>query len=340
MVSRLIVALAGIAALLGGCAAAPRTPAATLSQAGIKASNAFATDVRTLSTQLAYVNAADAFSTTYDWCTNRPTCTPRNSDPEVAAQRLKLANTIAARATALDALSAAYSALGQEAAANGSADLEGAARRLVTGVNGYVASVSALTGNPIASAVSAPVGEVVAGIAAEIGERRQRQRLIAGSRAIAASVQALRNGLAAEAAVFDSLSGYIVEHRTAARLAMVQAGLVSRSPTFTAFAQNMGVTPAPGADGIISSSKPVQAALDATMKANAQADVIAMQQRYRTSLEALDALLAGHSELEQTRSVSLAGIERIIARLETIVEAANADSGSPGGGSGPNQPQQ
>ncbi len=32
---------------LGACATAPRTPAANLSQAGLKASNAFATDVRT-----------------------------------------------------------------------------------------------------------------------------------------------------------------------------------------------------------------------------------------------------------------------------------------------------
>jgi hypothetical protein len=340
LLSRSIIALAGATALLAGCAAAPRTPAANLSQAGIKASNAFATDVRTLSTQLAYVNAADAFSTTYLWCTTRPTCTPRTPDPEVAAQRLQLANTIAARATALDALSAAYSALGQEAAANGSADLEGAARRLVTGVNGYVASVSKLTGNPIASAVSAPVGEVVAGIAAEIGERRQRQRLLAGSRAIAASVQTLRNGLSAESSVFDSMSGYVVEHRTAARLAMIQAGLVSRSPTLNAFAQNMGVTPVPGADGILAGSKAIQAALDATAQANAQADMIAMQQRYSASLEALDALLAAHRELEQTRSVSLAGVERVVARLETIVEAANADPGSPDDGSGSNQPHQ
>lgn len=304
----------------------------SLAQAGLKASNAFATDVRTLSTQLAYINVADAFSSTYQRCAGRPTCPPRELSPEqqeqqdlVASERLKLAEAVSARARALDALGAAYSALAEEADSNGSADLEGAARRLVTGVNGYVASVSALTGaNPIASAISAPVGEVVAGIAAEIGERRQRRRVIAGSRAIAAAVQTLRNGLGEEARVFDTMDDYIILHRTAVRLAMLDAGLVSRSPTFTALAQNMGVAPAPGADAVIANSAAVRAALDATVEANARADVIAMQQRYRTSLEALDALLAGHRELEQTRSVSLADIERVIVRLQNVVDAANA----------------
>lgn len=312
---------------LNACATAPRAPAASLSQAGLQATGAFATDVRTLSSQLAYVNAADAFSSTYQRCDGRATCAPRELTPnqvQAMDERLKLAAAVDARARALDALGAAYSALAQEAQSNGSADLEGAARRLVTGVNGYVAAVGALPGvGSLGTAVSAPVGEVIAGVAAEIGERRQRERLLAGSRAIAASVQALRNALAAEAGVFDGMDAYIVLHRTAARMAMLNAGLASRSPTFQALAQNLGVTPAPGADGVIANSVAVRAALDATVEASARADVIAMQQRYRTSLEALDALLAGHRELEQTRSVSLASIERVIARLQTVVDAAN-----------------
>ena len=315
---------------LSACATAPRAPATSLSQAGLQATGAFATDVRTLSSQLAYVGAADAFSSTYARCATRPTCPPRDLSPaqaelqeRLARERLNLAAAVNARARALDALGSAYSALAQEAASNGSADLEGAARRLVTGVNGYVAAVSTLTANPVAGAVSAPVGEVIAGIAAEIGERRQRARILAGSRAIAASVQALRNGLAAEAGVFDTMDDYIVLHRTAARMAMLESGLASRAPTFQSLAANLGITPAAGADGVIANSAAVQAALDATVEASARADVIAMQQRYRTSLEALDALLVGHRELEQTRSVSLGSIERVIARLQTVVDAAN-----------------
>lgn len=322
------IAVSAVLLALGACATAPRTPAANLSQAGIKASNAFATDVRTLSTELAYLGAADAFSATYDWCTTRPTCTPRETNAQVARQRAQLAEAIGARANALDALGAAYSALAQEAAANGSADLEGAARRLVGGVNSYVASVTAMTGTPIANAITAPVGEVIEGIAAEIGERRQRHRLIAGSRAIAAAVQTLRNGLAAEANVFDSLSRYVVDHRTAAQLAMVEAGLISRMPTFDALAQSLGVTPVDGAESIIAQTPAVQTALDATMRANAQADVIGMQQRYRTSIEALDALLVAHRELEQTRSVSLAGVDRALARLENAAGTASGPAGS------------
>ena len=315
---------------LGACAAAPRAPATSLSQAGLKASNAFATDVRTLSTQLAYVDAADAFSSTYERCVGRPTCTPRELSPaqealqeELRTERRNLAAAVAARATALDALGAAYSALEQEAASNGSADLEGAARRLVTGVNSYVDSVSTLTGNPIASVISAPVGEVISGITAEVGERRQRRRIIAGSRAIATAVQSLRNALSEESRVFDTMDDYVVLHRTGVLRAMLDSGLASRSPTFTSFAQNMNITPAPGAEGVIASSVAVRAALDAVVEANARADVIAMQQRYRMSLEALDALLVGHRELEQTRSVSLATIERVIARLQAVVDAAS-----------------
>lgn len=318
---------------LSACAAAPRAPATSLSQAGVQASGAFATDVRSVASQLAYLDAVDAFSATMDYCqnTNIP-CEAQAPSAQVSLKRRQLAEAVSARANALDALSAAYTALGQEAAENGSADLAGAADRLVAGVNRYAGAVSALGGAPVASLVTGPVGEVVHGIASEIGERRQRHRIIAGSRAIASAVQALRNGLAEEARVFDTIADYLVLQRTAAKLVMMRSGLISRDDVFSALATNLGVTPTPNANGIIGSSVPVQTALDATVRATSQAEVIATQQRYRASLQALDALIAAHRQLEQRRAVSLDGINRALGQLETVIEAGRHGTAAPGGG--------
>jgi hypothetical protein len=318
---------------LSACAAAPRAPATSLSQAGILASGAFATDIGSVATQLASLDAVDAFSATMDYCqnTNIP-CEVQAPSPQVSLKRRQLAEAVTARANALDALSAAYTALGQEAASNGSADLAGAADRLVAGVNRYAGAVSALGGAPVASLVTAPVGEVVHGIASVIGERRQRHRIIAGSRAIASAVQALRNGLAEEARVFDTIADYLVLQRTAAKLVMMRSGLVSRDDVFTKLATSLGVTPTPNADGIIGSSVPVQTALDATVRATSQAEVITTQQSYRASLQALDALVAAHRQLEQRRAVSLDGINRALGQLETVIETARQGTPAPGGG--------
>lgn len=316
---------------LSACAAAPRAPATSLSQAGVQVSGTFATDVRSVASQLAYLDAVDAFSATMDYCQNSNIpCEAQAPSAQVSLKRRQLAEAVTARANALDALSAAYTALGQEAAEDGSADLAGAADHLVAGVNRYAGAVSALGGAPVASLVTAPVGELVHGIASEIGERRQRHRIIAGSRAIASAVQALRAGLAEEARVFDTIADYLVLQRTAAKLAMMRAGLVSRDDVFAALATNLGVTPTGAADGIIGTSVPVQTALDATVRATSQAEVIATQQRYRASLQALDALVAAHRQLEERRAVSLDGINRALGQLETVIETARTGAG--GGG--------
>jgi hypothetical protein len=325
-----IVFACGVSLALSGCATAPRAPATSLSQAGIQASNAFATDVRSVASQLAYLDAVDAFATTLQYCqnTNIP-CEAQVPSGTVSQQRRKLAEAVTARANALDALSAAYAALGQEAASNGSADLAGAADRLVAGVNRYTSAVTALGGAP-AALMTAPVGEVVHGIASEIGERRQRQRILAGSRAIAAAVQSLRSGLDREAQVFDTIADYLVTQRTAARLVMMRTGLASRDAVFSALVANLGVTPTGAAGGMVSSSVPVQTALDATVRATSQAEVLATQQSYRASLQALDALIAAHRQLEQRRSVSLDGVNRALGQLETAIDAARQGSGGAG----------
>ena len=309
--------------VLAACAAAPRAPAARLAEAGIGATGTFAAEVRTAASQLAYVDAIDAFAMTWEYCQNRNIpCTAQVPAQDVANARRQLSETISARAQALDALGAAYASLGQEAAADGGADLAGAVDNLVSGVNNYAGAVSGLTGTPVATLVTPPIAAALRGIAAEIGEQRQRRRIIAGSRAIRTAAEALRNALAAEAGYFDTIADYLVTQRTTARLALMQAGLVSRSAPFTALARNLEVTPTGSAESVISASVPVQTALEATVRAQSQAEVVAVQQRYRTSVEALGALIAAHRQLETEQAVSLGDLERVLSRLQAVLDAA------------------
>lgn len=322
MTSRLHFLAASLAALcLAACAAAPRAPATSLSEAGVKATGAFSGDVRTVSAQLASVDALDAFSETWERCQNpRLTCAPQVPGDALSQRRVRLAEAVVHRAEALDGLRGAYEALGREAAYDGAGDLGGASERLVAGVNQYTAAVSGIMGNPIPQLVSQPIAGVIRLAAAGIGESRQRRRIIAASRSISAAARALRDGLREEARVFNSLAEYLIQKRTTARLALMRAGLVPRAGVLTPLTQQLGTTLNGNAESLIESSAPLQASVDATVQAMSRAEVLAAQQRYQISIAALDALLAAHERLEAEQPFSLADLLRLVGQLDSAIQ--------------------
>jgi hypothetical protein len=314
---------------LGACAAAPRAPAATLAAVGLTTTGTLSAEVQDVAEQLQTADAADTFARTWELCENAPVaCAPSLSPIALSRQRNELADVVMLRARAVDQLGAAYSALQVEAASDGAADLQGAGAAAIGSANSFAAAAAALRGRGSAATVPGNIAALVDFGFGALGEHLQRRRILKGSREIANAVLKLRNGMSDEAFVFDSLADYLVGKRTAARLAMFDAGLISGETSLNALAEQLGVTLVGDAESIISNPGPARTALRATMEAMARQDVIAAQGRYRDAIAALDALLREHADLEQKRSVSIADVERLLDRLNASIDKAGATGGN------------
>ena len=314
---------------LGACAAAPRAPATTLAAAGIKATGTLSAEVQDVAQQLQTADAADAFSRTWELCTNAPVaCAPSLPPMELSQRRNALADVVALRARAIDQLGAAYAALQTEAASDGSADLQGAGAAAIASANSFAAAAASLRGKGTPETVPGTIASLVDFGFGALGEHLQRRRILKGSREVAGAVLQVRNGLRDEAFIFDSLADYLVAKQTSARLAMFDAGLISGDATLNALAAQLGVTLVGGYDSIIANPGAARTALRATMEVNARQDVIAAQGRYRDAIAALDALLREHADLERKRSVSVVDVERLLDRLNASLDKPAANQGN------------
>jgi hypothetical protein len=314
---QLCLALAS-AALLGGCAAAPRAPATSLAEAGIKATSTFSAEVRETQAQLGNVELGDAFTATLRQCSNpKLTCKEIVEPSELSEERRKLAAAVGLRAKALDALGAAYTALQTEAAYDQGADLTGAAGDAVTAANAFAAEAAKLNGGATPSAVPAPIASLADFGFGLLGEQLQRKRILKASREIAKATLLVRNGMVAEAASFDRLSDYLVGERTAARVTLLKAGYLSTDEVMREIADQLNLTlaaPDP-------TSPAYHMAVQASMRVLAQQEVVDTRDRYRAGIAALGALLQSHAQLEKGKAISLASVESALTRLDASLPA-------------------
>jgi hypothetical protein len=308
----------GAAALLGACAAAPRAPATSLAQAGVKATSSFSAEVRETQAQLGSVEVGDAFTSTLRQCSNpKLTCREIVEPSELSEERRKLAAVVGARARALDSLGAAYAALQTEAAYDQSADLSGAAADAVTAADAFAAEAARLDHGATPAAVPGTVASLADFGFGMLGEQLQRKRLLKASREIARATLMIRNGMVAEAASFDRLTDYLIGERTSARITLMKAGYLSSDDMFKEIAQqlNLNLTvPDPSAQSY-------RMAVQASMRVLAQQEVLETQDRYRAGIAALGALLQSHAQLEKGRPISIAGVEAVLARLDASLAA-------------------
>jgi hypothetical protein len=316
----LCLALAATA-LLVGCAAAPRAPATSLAQAGIKATASFSAEVRETQAQLGSVEVGDAFTSTLRQCANpKLTCKAIVEPSELSEERRKLAAVVGSRARALDALGAAYAALQTEAAYDQGADLSGAAGDAVTSANAFAAEAARLDRGATPTAIPGTVASLADFGFGLLGEELQRKRLLKASREIARATLLIRNGMVAEAASFDRLTDYLVGERTAARITLMSAGYLSSDDVFKQIAQQLNLpltVPDPNAPSY-------RMAVQASMRVLAQQEVIETQERYRAGIAALGALLQSHAQLEKGKPISIAGVESVLARLDASLTATTA----------------
>lgn len=315
-----ILAALAAATLASACATAPRGPAGSLADAGVRATTAFAGDVDDLALRLERADAGEAFATTWQVCQNAAvTCSPRAAGGNGQVRR-DLAAAVRLRGRALRALGDAYAALRIEADYDGRGDLGGATREAAGAVDAFATSIAKLSpASPIAGLVGQPVAGV-AGLAGELaGERSQRRRILRASRTIGAATERLRIALQAEAAVFATISDYVGTQRTEARLAMLEAGIVSPTDLIAPMARDLDVRFAAGADAAVGKSVAARAAVAASVRALSTSDIAAMKARYDAAGSALGALAGAHRELEAGRGASLEDVARTLAAIDAAL---------------------
>lgn len=312
--------------LLSACVSAPRGPAARLAASGTQATAAFSADVNRLASQLVAVGAQEAYTAMWEACQSGAGCPSELPETRLDAQRLKLAAAVQARARALDALGKAYQALAMEADYDAAADLRGATGDAIEGVNAFTTAIAA-AGGPAIPAISSTIGLIAGGIAGIIGEQRQRERIIEGSRRIAAALTGLRDGLQAEARIFDTLADYLGNIRVRLRLALLEGGLISRADALRPLTQSIDSTPVAGAEGLLASATPAHRALLESVRASAAVEIHKVQARYAAAVQALTALIAAHRELEADRAVSLADIDRLIGHFTALTDESAGQGG-------------
>lgn len=315
------------AALLGGCAAAPRAPATTLAEAGIKASSSFSTEVRAMESELASAAVGDAFVATLQRCLNPSpgvTCKEVHESAESREERQKLADVVGLRAKALDALGAAYAAMQTEAAYDQSADLSAAAGDAVKAANDFATQAARLSGGAVPAAIPQTIASLADFGFGILGEHLQRKRILAASRQIAQATLQIRNGMVHEAASFDRLSRLLIGERTAARVTLMKAGFLSTDDVMKQVAEQMNL-PLTVPSSV--SQTDYEMALQASIRELSRQEVIDAQKRYQAAIAALGTLLQSHADLEKGRALSIANIERVLTRLDAALDKPAPDDG-------------
>lgn len=343
MAARLLIAFAAAAALLGGCASAPRAPATTLAEAGLKATGSFSAEVKNVATQLREADAADSFTRTWEICQSPApgVCVPSVTPIGLSERRNGLADVVDLRARAIDQLGAAYAAFKEEAAYDQSTDLQGAVHSAIDSANSFGQAAAVLNqGKRFIPAVPGEVGALLDFGFGVLGDRLQRKRILRANREIAQAVLQLRNGMQNELEVFLTLTDYLVGKRTAARLVFYDANLSSPMDIMTPLAEQLNVTLVPGAESTIAGSPALKTALRATMEADSRVEVLEAQGRYRAGIAGLDALLRQHRELEKKQSVTVGDVERIIDQLNASLAKYATNQGEQGNAQQQQQQQQ
>ena len=329
------LALLAASLLVAGCVSAPRGPASSLADVGMRTSAALGSELRASSRRVANVATSDAFSNTWEFCRQRPELCGSLLAPDPDAtveditealkvseenfrERQNLIKAIELRADAVRALERAYDALGREADYDASGDLEGAVGDAVGAVNAYSQFVMA----PGSSIIGGTASEVASRVAGIFAERQQKKRLIRASEAIREATTQLRDALQAEASTHKTVLQYTVNSRTNARIALFQAGLVSRSQFVEPLAEELGLELTRNSEKILSGSSAAQAAVEDIIRAQEQSRVLSVQARYDASVGALGALITAHNDFESGQPVSIRNVGRFLNELDAATAIA------------------
>lgn len=322
---RQLIWLALIAGI-SGCATAPRGPAATLAGAGMKATSAFSTDVRSLGQKLAAGDVGKSFTTTWQSCKGKPddACKPKLEGRDVNDLRRQLSAAIEARARALDALHAAYSSLNDEAGYESGADMESAVEAATQTTATYVKLISKLTGaSPVLETATKPLGWIAKVAAGASAERRQRERLARANAQIVEIVRQLRGALASEARVFATVADVVVNERLDAQVALMDAGLVSATDMVAPLIASLNLIGAKDSEAKLAKSHAARTAVQAAYSTSSRAEITAINARYAASIAALDELIGLHAQFAEKAPLDVDGVQRNVYELQALTSGVH-----------------
>ncbi len=305
---------------LAGCASADRGSAASLAEAGINSTSALERDVRDTVAKLEYVDVTEAFTATWQLCQNPGICSVMVPSNANYAKRRQLVQSIALRAQALSALKNAYRALENEANYDAREDLEGTTSDAINAVNSFASSIAPLAPAPLAAVISQPIAAVFSAGAGFFAGSQQKSRILEANRLIENATKRFRDALAAEKYAFVSIEDYLALHRKEARLALLDAGLVSRSSVLMPMAKRLDMTLVKNADSIIAKSNATKTSVEAVIEAQSRADLQNTKRKYDAALSTLDSLLVAHSKILNDRGLSLSDINSNISALNAALE--------------------
>lgn len=312
------IVLAGLGVGLAGCASAPRGEAGALAQSGLTATSQLSADIADLSHRVRAGDAQNAFSDTLTLCQTRPgQCAVAAPSSALSKARAKLAQTIATRAAAVNALHGAYAAMKTEADYDARADLTSA-------VDGAVKAASAYASAAGAGPAAQLLGTVADKGAGWLADRAQAKRLRSANLLLATAVERLEAGLAKEREIYASVAGDIVLQETAANQSLLDAGLVSSAQALQPLADSIGAVLVKDPDAALAKSPAARMATQAVLTAQSQQKVEAVLARYSANLDALDELKRQHLAAAQGKPLDLAGLDRALTQIDGFLSGLKA----------------
>jgi len=238
---------------MGGCTHVAREAATNLSHAGMQASSTLSADVDARASRLRADRAAQDFVAAYAVMSRCPAVTygmsaDANCDAVSLAQARasnavnreisKFAEVMAARSRALQALGAAYAALGDEAAYDAPGELDKAIGPALDAVNAFGTAVGL-------GPAPALAGEGVKLVGHALAASAQQRRLLRGSRQIALITGHMRLALVKERGLFGALDALLADLDHETRQTILKAGLLDEAgpaATVKAIALGTGLT--------------------------------------------------------------------------------------------------
>ena len=321
-----MLALAGLAAAVSGCASGARDNAQQLAAAGLRASWTLSQDVGGMSRQLTEGDAATAFAATWAACKDKPAgCSVAPPDPAVQAQRAELARAVEARAQALAALHRAYAAFRKEVEPDRAEAAEPSIRAAAAEAGAYASAVTMPElGLGGARLLSKTITGGVRAIASAGSRGAHQRRIRRSSQDLAATLGALGDALERERRMFDALAEVLVREKIEVHRALLQSGVVSGSEALRPVADSLRLTLSRDVDSTLSRSPQARLAVQAALEASERAQIRSAQLRYRAALSAVRELQALHGRLDVDAELDLERLETQLSTLEALVGSQRA----------------
>ncbi|GAA0869178.1 hypothetical protein GCM10009116_10140 [Brevundimonas basaltis] len=277
-----------------------------------------AIDVDNFAGRLDEGDAVAAFVATWRACeAGAARCVVTTSPSVDSAQRRELAEAVALRAEAVVALNRAYIAFRAELAQQTGADAERAINAALLGTATYATS---LTDVPLVrtAVLGRPLEHIVGSVASAVSSQQRRAQTRRASQNLGLAIAALREAMALETRKYDALAEALVDQRTEAHRAMLQAGLISGAGTLQPFADRLNVPLTRDADAVVARSVAARTAVEAMVEANERREIRRTQARYRAAIATLIELEQVHAVMDRGERPDLDSLERAVWELERL----------------------